>query len=346
MIRALVACGEVPWERTLLAAAPAAEVQIVRRCVDLASLTRMVSSGVPADIVITSPALRGFDERGMHAVAAQGLRVIVLVDDIRPPWLAGSGFPCLEVDGLAWQDILDCIEPTSVHRLADHTPRTLFMGVTGGVGTSSLAAAHAARTPGSLLIDAAIAGTSLAFLHGLAATSSTLMASLAGTGGIAPGLCTVAMRDAGAVDLPALESAMARARADVCEIVIDGGSLGAPFADGLMDMASSIVIVASGTPLGLARLCAAGELLRSREVTIVVNGARGSALGTGRPDRVARRIVEEHLDRTAVIVPFAMEAFDAAWLRGDVARLLDVVPELRMVGNLPTDGGLRVASAA
>ncbi len=345
-MRMLVACGEVPWERALLAAAAEESVQVVRRHVDLAGLTRAVASGTRADVVITSPALRGFDERGLHAVAAAGVRVLVLLDDIEPPWLAETGFPCIRVQGVVWAEVFAHIEPANVEGVADEAPITVFAGVSGGVGTSSLASVHAARTPGSLLIDAALGGTSLAFLHGLASTSSTLMDALAGAHDVPPGLLTLAPRDAASLGAMDLEAAMARIAPDVHEVVVDAGVIGSAAAEPLVARAARVCLVGAGTPLGLVRICSAVEHLRDRELLVIVNGVRPTALGTGRPEHVARRVIEEHLGRPSIVIPFAPEAFDAAWLRGLVAPMLDVVPSLPLAATLPSARALQVASAA
>ena len=344
MIRVLVACGEVPWERTLLAAAVAADAQVVRRAVDLASLVHAVSSGTRTDVVITSPALRGFDERGLHTVAATGVRVLVLIDDIEPPWLAGAGFTCLAIHGLAWPEIFEHIEPVS--EASDSPPCTVFVGVSGGVGTTSLAAAHAARTSGSVLIDAAVGGTAVAFLHGLASTSSTLTEAFANDDVVAPGLLTLSSADAGALAATDVDALLARMGPDVREIVIDAGVLGTPSVDALTLRATRTCIVGIGTPLGLVRVCSAIEHMREREVVVIVNAVRAGALGTGRPERVVRRVIEEHLGRVPVLVPHHAEIFDAAWLRGSVAPLLSAVPALPDARSLPPAIPLQVASAA
>ena len=320
----LLACGEVPWERALLTAAADARVRVVRRLVDLGGLVQAAEADTTGATVIVSPALRDFAERGLHAVAATGRRVLVLVDDIEPPWLTGAGFATIRVDGLAWPTLFDDLPAAT----APAVDLRVLAGVSGGVGVTTLAAVEAARAEGSLLIDAALARPSIAFLLGMPAASSGLIDALERDEPVGPGVLTLAPAAAPRVTWDALEALLLRLAPSVTRVIVDAGTVDAPLAGPLLAAAAHPCLVSSGTPLGLLRLCTLAERADDAPVTLVVNGLRAPALGTGRADTVARRIVEEATGRTPLLLPDVSAACDAAWLRGSVRALVDVLPAL------------------
>ena len=342
-VRIAIACGEVAWERRLLAAAAdAADTEIAKRYVDVSGLERDASAGVCAPVVILSPALRGFAEKPVLALA-RCAHVVVLLDSIRPPWLDSSGLDCRQLDACDFVSLFDELaaltpvldgsgeEPTSTRSGVV----TAVMGVGGGVGTSTVALLHATARSGALLIDLDTAHPALGFMLGLPATASGLNAVAAGSTDGHPPVVTLTAAEAGDLSdgelLRLLDSAAGRYQ----EVVVDCGA-GSTLRESILLRADRIVLVAPATPLGMVRLCTVVERLPLAPggVAVVLNRARESAVGSSHWSAVLQRMVERELGIGATLVADAVPDFDRAWLRGQWTELRGRLPAL-CFGALP-----------
>ncbi len=339
-----MACGEVAWERAVLAEAGLhGELEVARRYVDVAGMERDARTGRLPAVIIMSPALRGFLEAPVKALSS-ATHVIVLLDSIRPPWLLGSGLDCREVDSLdiaAFVDGLAGLAPPAGGK-AHGQPFgagvvTVFMGVSGGSGTSSLAHLYARSRPESLLVEGDCLHPSLAFLLGRTAASPPLAEAMDGEiGGEA--LVRLAGEERaltltiGAGDEPS-PTAFLRVveRASRCcpEVIVDAGS-DSPFLEPLLARCDRLVVVTPATPLGIVRVCSLGSRIPRPPggVAVIANRARNSAIGGPRWTNAVRTVVERETGLDPVFVADDVEGFDRAWLSGDWQPLGGAVPHL------------------
>ncbi len=340
-----VACGEVVWERELLALAGRGGVlEVAKRYVDVAGIERDLQAGALPRAIVMSPALRGFVEKPVTALAT-ATHLVVLMDSIRPPWLAGSGLDCRDVDGLDLDGLLDELAtwadgPVAVPPRDDPELGvvTAFMGISGGVGTSSLAHLYAQATPHALLLDADARRPSLGFLLGRAAA--------------VPGLFEAIHGDVAAADLTRLAGAervlsLAPGEADGIatadllrlldeavrcfpEVIVDTGS-DSPWLEALLARCDRVVVVAAATPLGVVRLCSdVNRLPRPLGgMAVVANRARDSAIGSSRWMSVVRNLIEAEIGVDPQFVSDRVEAFDQAWLDGNWQVLEGALPHLK-----------------
>jgi hypothetical protein len=341
-----LACGEVPWERELLeAVGQSAGFSMARRYVDVDTLARDAGSGGLGGVVLMSPAVRGFDAKPVLAVAASGAYVVVLLDTIRPPWLATSGLDCRERGEVHFATLLDELvryagsdapEPAGG---ATRGAVTVFAGVGGGVGVSTLAWIDALRRPDALLVDAHVTHPSLGFLCGADADSATLLRSIAELSRdpdarlqdhvVAQRVLTLPL--AGAEGFGEREATMLvdAAAEQYAEVVLDAGDLaGAVVSDGLWDRVQRLVLVTTAAPMGLVRLPGAIDTVRrdGLEINVVVNRFRESVASSSRAKSAIRGLVERSCGLTPMFVDEDSASFDHAWLRGDWQLVEQVVP--------------------
>lgn len=339
-----IACGEVAWERDILAELGRHDdLEVTRRYVDVAGIERDLPAGRLPPVIIMSPALRGFVEKSVHSVST-ATHVVVLVDSIRPPWLATSALDCREVLGLDVRAFVDGLAalaqvpgPGPTQPDAGGGAITLFTGVSGGVGTTSLAHLHARSVAGALLVEADTTHPSLAFLLGRTGSASGLadaiaagvdaeeFARLAGAEralAMSPGEAT----DLVPADLLRLVDHVSRSGA---EVVVDAGS-DPLLIDALADRCDRLVLVTAATPIGVVRACSLGpRLVRpAGGVAIIANRARDSAIGGTRWMNAVRDIVERETGIDPVFVADDVPGFDRAWLTGDWRPLDGAVPHL------------------
>lgn len=338
-----LACGEVPWERSAIEAVEQQEsLQLHRRYVDTASLVADARSGTLAPIVVMSPALRGFEERAIRALAASDVRLVIVLDSIRPPWLDGSGLDCRELAAIRWSSLLASLAadvPASTTPLPGDSGRiTVFLGAGGGVGTTSLAWIAARASADRILLDAA-ERPSLAFLAGADASSNTLVTlvrRLREDGAVDPRSVAIDGRvltlepdahlELSERDVDPLLDAV---HAHGLHLVVDAGSLrGTGFAAALVARASTTVLVAAASPPGILALAHALPLPDDRTAVVLLNRFRDS-LGRGARGRTAASgLVERVCGVRPYLVEDAVDAFDRAWLHGDWTSLADSVPAL------------------
>lgn len=343
-----LACGEVPWEREILEAiSQRQDLTVAKRYVDVGALTADAKVGTLGSVLLMSPAVRGFDAKPVLALAASGVHIVVVLDTVRPPWLSASGLDCRERSQLHLPTLLDDLErranaTASVTAETESSGRlTVFAGVSGGVGVTSLAWLESLRQPASLLVDAHTALPLLGFLCGAAATTSTLLdavnalergsqESLAHFG-IGGRMLTLPL--GGAPELGEREAGLlvAAATSEFANTMIDAGPLRmSTFADALVDRAQRLVLVATAAPSGVLRLPGALDGVRrdGLEVTLVVNRFRESAAGSKHARTAIRGLVERSCGLSPVFVDDDPQGFDTAWLDGDWRGPLNAVARL------------------
>lgn len=337
-----LACGEVPWERDILEAiGERPGLAVAKRYVDIGALAADAKSGTLAPVLLMSPAVRGFDAKPVLALAASGVHLVVVLDTVRPPWLDDSGLDCRERSELQLPSLLDELEgfatlgPTARPDDGVTGRITVFAGVSGGVGVSSLAWIASLRRPSALLIEAHSDAPLLGFLCGADASTATLLDALAAQSplvehGIDRRVLTLPL--AGAPQLGEREAVLLAdmATAQFSDTIVDAGPISSStFADGLLDRAQRLVLVATAAPSGVLRLPGALERVRrgGLDITLVVNRFRESAAGSTHARAAIRGLVERSCGLTPVFID-EDPAFDAGWLDGDWRPLLASVDRL------------------
>lgn len=323
-----VAVGEVPWERGLLTAiATNRDVQMGRRLVDLGA------SPDSADVLITCPSVRGFDDASVRRWSER-TRVVVLLDSIRPPWLQESELDVREVGDVRFDELVaECaqLQPTPRLQLVQTPDRgtiTAFAGVSGGVGVTTLAWMYARQHPDALIVDCNLDRPAIGLLVGNGSRTSTLRAAVrelqrGGTvdlrrhaviqarSAAVLGLALDGDDDVSAVDIAQL---LVVAAEQFPEVVLDLG--GDHCRDELLDHVDRLVVVASATPLGLVRLCAHNVLRGQHPTAIVVNRIRESAAGSRHVATAMRNLVESELGQSPTLVADLVLDCDRGWLAG------------------------------
>lgn len=330
-----LACGEVPWERNILEAiAQHPALAVAKRYVDVGTLISDAKSGALAPVLLMTPAVRGFDIKPVLAIAATGVHLVIVLDTVRPTWLEGSGLDCRERSDLHLPSLLEEFErcATRDDRTVDEPAGrlTVFAGVSGGVGVTSLAWIQSLRQPSALLVDGHIALPLLGFLSGADAAAATLPEALRaletqpeltlagqGVGGRVLTLPLGGMSELGEREAGMLVDAAA---VEFSDTLIDAGPVhSSHFADALLDRAQGLVLVATAAPSGVLRLPGALESVRrdDLEITLVINRFRESAAGSRHARTAIRGLVERSCGITPVFVDDDAAGFDAAWLDGD-----------------------------
>lgn len=318
-----LACGEVPWEPRLLAALAARDdIDVRRRYVDLAAVTR---DEARPDAVVLSPAVRGFEEKPLRQLLASGVRLIVLRDGIRPPWL---DLVSCDVRELADVDFLALAAEVGAHTGAAHSAGrtgevTVFLGASGGIGVTTMAWLYARQDPLRLLIDVDTASPSVAMLANRPRSDSTLtdaVRDLARGSQVVADDRVLTLAPALAADLTAADVAdlLSALRDTASELVVDAGAWrDDPRLDAVLFAATRLALVTAATPLGLARLTAPGLVDLALPCVVIVNGLRSSIAGSSRLRSAVRRFVQEEFGWEPVLLADDTPACDAGWLHGD-----------------------------
>lgn len=342
-----VAVGEVPWERGLLTAiAVHRDVEMGRRLVDIAAVQD------PGDVLIVCPSVRGFDEAAIRRWSAR-TRVVVIRDSIRPPWLDGSDLDLREIDDVVFDDLVsECaqFDPTPRLQLVQTSQRasiTAFVGVSGGVGVTTLAWMYALQRPDALLIDCNVDRPSLALLVGNGTRTSTLRAAvrdLQRNGSVqlrdhavkrnrSAAVLGLSMHgdDPAEVTSSAVTQLLVAAAEQFPEVVLDFGALGDHRWDDVLDHVDRLVVVTVATPLGLVRLCSQTDAWahRSGATAIVVNRIRESAAGSRHVATAMRNLVESELGQAPTLVGDLVLDCDRGWLAGHWGAMAEALHELR-----------------
>lgn len=338
-----LACGEVPWERDVIEAAGESDgLHLQRRYVDAASLVADAKAGVLAPMLIMSPALRGFDERALQSLAGAGARPIIVLDGIRPTWLDVSDPRCRELAEVRWPQLLEALlidaAPAQQVPTSRPVPITVFIGVGGGAGTTSLAWIAALAAPDALLLDAA-ERPALGFLAGVDAASNTLA-------GLIDRLRAGERLDPRSVAIDRrvhtlrpgvdeeftdgdVELLLDAAQPHGVQLVVDAGTWPCrPFAAGLLSRATRVVVVASACPPGILALSRVAPQFSGQTASVVLNRFRDTLARGPRGRMAIADLVERMCGARPHIVEDATAAFDGAWLRGDWAVASRSVPSL------------------
>lgn len=338
-----LACGEVPWERSIIEAIEGSPfLQVQRRYVDASTLLADARAGLLTPAVLMSPALRGFDDKPLRALAAAGIRPVVVLDTIRPDWLPGSGLECVELANVNWPELLESLVVDTPSVAPDTTGQgadvTVFVGAGGGVGVSSLAWITASRSEHLLLVEAA-AAPALAFLAGEDAASNTLRTltdRLRIDASADPRVDAVrgnvhTLRHGAAEELSAHDAQLLleSAHRHGVRLIVDAGALPcASFPAALLAQASRVVLVASACPTGILALAQTLPTVVDRPHVVVLNRLRDS-LAPGTRGRVAiGNLVERTCGARPIIVDDAVAAFDRGWLHGDWTTPAQTLPHI------------------
>lgn len=328
-----IAVGEVSWERELLSALAAhPDLDIGRRLVDLALVEH---SATP---LITCPSVRGFTEERIRRLMAHR-PVIIIADSIRPPWLIDHGITFHDAAVVDFQDVVsECanIDPSPRLQLVQQPNRgrlTAFVGVSGGVGVSTLVWTYARCRPSTLIVDANVLHPSLGMLV---------------DAGVNRDSYRIAVREylqSGSVDFDQIASQQ-RGGACVLTLPIDEDVRGtlrdddawrfllaatSRFDDVILDAGivnddvellrnvDRVILVTTATPLGLVRLCTRATVIRehAQRLDIVVNRVRGTAAGSRHATTAIRELVRAELGQEPTLVEEDVVACDRGWLTGD-----------------------------
>lgn len=304
-----IAAAGAAWEpRALTAVDRAAHLRLARRCVDVSELLAVVRTGA-ATVAVVDPALPGLDVDVVRELAASGAAVAACGDDAAAAALGIVRRPAPEQLGQ-----VDWAEPAPVPgppappaHLEDHgAGRTLVVwGPAGAPGRSTLAVALASATAAAgcrtALVDADVAGGTLAQQLGVLDDLSGVLAACRAAGNgrahevddhlveVEPGLDLL-------TGLPrsdlwphlrvgAFGTVLDRLRSDHARVVVDVGS-GLDL-DGtvgrsrhaltrhLLEEADDVVVVGRADPVGLSRLVRGlaelREVVATPPTAVVVN---------------------------------------------------------------------------
>lgn len=318
MTRIGVACGAVPWERELLSAmAQRPDVSIARRHVDMTTLLRDQATADAPDVLLVSPALRGFDEKAFQRLMGSPTRVVVLTDTVRPPWLDALDVEQHDHATFDFTASLDRWLSEAPAEVVAENPGwdrlVLFAGTGGGVGTTTLACACVGRNASLAFVEADLSAPSAELLLGPGAEHHSMLPLHRG------------------VDSSHLPGAIQSALRDASRVVVDAGRLDLD-ADLPWDSAS-LVLVTPATPLGIIRVCASVEHLghRTGPLAILVNRVRASATGSAHGGAAMRAIVERATGVDPILIPDRTDDCDSAWLEQDMDRISDLMPPLEQL---------------
>lgn len=341
MVSIALACGEVPWEREVIdAVAQSPAVRLDRRYVDVGAPGVDAKAGTLAQVVIMSPALRGFDAKPVLALASAA-HIVVLLDSIRPPWLAGAALDCRELVATHMPSLIDELAalPLSgastsvVARSETGADIVVFTGTGGGVGTTSLAWLEFGRQPAAVIVDAASA-PALGFLAGSEAGTSSLIDALAalrrgGDGEVLGPEPAARVLSVATPDVDLLGTAEADYLLDVLQqrsvpVIVDAGAppLSA-FAQALIARATQCVVVTSASPMGLLRIPQTMAQITAPSSRLVVNRFRDSLARGPRARAAIRDLVERTCGARPLLLDEDALGFDRAWIRGDWQTLRD-----------------------
>ena len=363
MTAVVIACGNVGWERELVRACEEAGPEVaVRRSVDLATLAREVAVD-PPDAVFVSPALRGFDEKRLQALVRAVPNTVILLDTIRPPWLPAGGeyrlveFSETELPRLVREQLANAALAPVVELPRPSAPTTVFAGVSGGVGVTTLAGVYTAARPGSALIDANLAHPGVGVLVGEQARSATLIDAsrqlvLTGELDLAQHAVPFTSHTVALTTSREREELASLRTADVLElltavgrqsreVVVDLGALTprvpaferwdfGDYLETLLASADRLAVVADATPQGMVRLCGLAPWLLGSEVpfVIVVNRVRASAAGTRHIRGAINDVVDREFGQRAVLIEDRPAACDRGWLVGDWTGIGDILQDV------------------
>lgn len=349
MMRIDVAVGEVAWERSLLdAIALNPDVQLGRRYVDLAAVTG------DGDVLIACPSVRGFTEEHVSRLA-RTRPMLVLQDTVKPPWLTATEVRVRDVAECSFaQCVLECAElqPSPRLRLVQRENRgriTAFVGISGGVGVTTLAWLSTRGLADALVIDGHTRHPGLALLIGNGRPATTLGAALRElrregrvdlrthavqvSGG--PAVLALPVDSNELCDIDDLAQVIVSGAEQFPRVIVDLGDRPHRELRGLLEHVDELVLVTIATPLGLVRLCAdsAGWQSPERKVTVVVNRVRASVAGSRHVATAMRNVVRTELGCDPVLVPDLAADCDRGWLSGDWGAMASATPlsELRQI---------------
>ncbi len=313
-----LACGEVPWEREVLEAIRKYEDSLVsKRYVDMKTIQEDVRTGIAPQVLIVSPAVRGFAEKAIDQCRSANIRVVVLLDGIRPPWLLDSSCETYEFDDVNLDELLQTAldrETALPVRIASKRDSELvaFFGVSGGVGTTSMAWLAATSSTSNWFLESNTVTPSASMLLGLDATEGTMLGALQGHD--VGRILTQPLCDPIALSIDDVDVLRTNARL----LVVDAGSDWAD-AESLLQKAGTVVLVGDATPLGLVRLV----MLIPRLVgavdhfSVIVNRVRPGVAASKHVARAICDVVERECGVRPVLVEDDRSAFDAGWLHLD-----------------------------
>lgn len=344
-----IAVGEVPWERELLSAlASHPDLDIGRRLVDIGLID---DSATP---LITCPSVRGFTQDRLQRLMTQR-PVIIIVDSIRPPWLTELGITFHDAASADFEQIVaECanIDPSPRLQLVQQPNRgriTAFVGVSGGVGVTTLVWMYARQRPNTLVVDVNSAHPALALLVDTRDNRASYLDALREyrrTGGVDFSRFTRQRGDGPVVlTLPIDRDVRSEVRTDdrwrflleatahFDDVILDVGDIGDDVE--LLRYVDRVVLVTTGTPLGLVRVCARAGSLRqqAQQIDIIVNRVRETAAGSRHAAHAIRELVRSELGQDPWLVEEDVVACDRGWLAGDWSTELRLDAVQQVIGS-------------
>ncbi|MDF3046346.1 MAG: hypothetical protein K0R30_2574 [Ornithinibacter sp.] len=336
----------------------ALDIELVRRCADVAELLSVGAAGV-ARVAVVSPDLRGLDRDALRQLAGHGVRVAGLVgpdDDEGERRLRQLGVATILGPKGDPHEVAAALTSlagatTSVGASLSSTG-SLVNGREGGVGATPAAPGWAGiqlddgehgdgrsqltvvwgptgapgRTTVAVTLAAHLAAAGMATMLVDLDTWGASVAQVLGLVDEAPGVAAAARAsEQGTLDVPGL----ARLSPEVVPglRVLTGLPKNASTLTAL-ESADHLVVVGAADPVGLQRLVRAVQdvaVLPSPRPTVVVNKVRSSVAGP-RPERAIRDVLGRFAGMDDVrFMPWAPDDCDAAVLAG--RSLVEVAPE-------------------
>lgn len=370
MTTVVLAAGGAAWEPSVLATLESArDVEVVRRCVDVAELVAVTSARSP-QVAVVAAGLPGLDLDVVRRVASSGAAVLAVGDVTRAQSV-----------GITWtvppEQVLSAVRSSAATdaeppRQVGSVPTGRLLGVWGPAGApgrsvvaqalAADAASHGARV---VLVDADVQGGVQAQLLGLLDEASGLVAACrdANRGALEldrhvlpvdPGLgllSGIARADMWSqVRLPALERVLEAVRGGSDVGVVDLGPGLDPGGAGrgphvvthhVLEAVDDLVVVGRADPTGIARLVRSLHDLREVPVPppwVVLNRVRRS-VGWDVAD-LARTVQETSGHAVAAALPDDPGTLDAAARTGRTAlRVNRSSSFVRAVRGLTAHGG-------
>ena len=333
-LRIALACGAVSWERELIdaiTARPGAEV--AKRYVELRAVVADLRTDFTPDVIITSPGVRGFSEKLMQQCLASGVRVIVLLDGIRPPWIFESALELVEVADSDFADIvagmLD-VDDVNTSRSFRWSNVTAVLGVSGGVGATTMAWLLATAHPNALLVELNAERPSATLLVGSDAADGTLRKALIGapTSTVA---WTQSMFEPETLSDAEVAALLSDAAATRDHVVVDLGANDAgASAQCAIAHAGTLLVIAEASPVSLIRLLTLLPLLEQSagKVAVVINRVRDSVADSRHTARVISDLVASECGAHPILIEDRAAECDAGWLRSDWSGMRDAAAQL------------------
>ncbi len=349
-----IAAAGAPWEPEALATIDgAANLRLVRRCVDVTELLAVARTGA-IQVAVVDPGLPGLDLDVIGELGSAGVVVAACGDPAAAGALGITRRPVPhELSSIDWASAVPVpLPPPATSSGATRARATVVWGPSGAPGRTTvaitLASILAARGRSTALVDADVGGGTVAAHLGVLDDLSGILAACRAAGNgrvhelddhlveVEPGLSLL-------TGMPrpdmwphlrtgALGTVMDRLAHDHQEVVVDvGAGIDLDLNAGrtrhavtrhLLEAADDLVVVGRADPVGLTRLVRSLADLRDqmgREPTVVVVNGQRTTLGW-KPDEILGTLARLSGPVPSVVIPSDVAALDEAMMAGRTVR--------------------------